>query len=322
VVEDTIAAIGALTQEVKGAAGVIHQLKQESANIGKVLDVIRGIAEQTNLLALNAAIEAARAGEQGRGFAVVADEVRTLASRTQHSTQEIQSLIQRLQNGAGQAVAAMEQGSRAAELGMAQTARTGAALEEIRRAVATINDLHTQIAAAAEGQSAVAAEVNRNIANISTVARDTADSARHTEAVSREMYTLSENLRRLTTQYTAKDQNRFDFDAAKAAHLAWMTRLRAFLDGTGQLTQEQAVSHHHCQLGKWYYSEGLTKYSHIPEMRQIEPPHAELHAIIKEIMRLKQAGDIASAEREYAKVKPISHQIVALLDKVQAKVRI
>ena len=317
VVEQTIAAISALAREVKGAATVIHQLEQESANIGTVLDVIRGIADQTNLLALNAAIEAARAGEQGRGFAVVADEVRTLASRTQQSTREIQGLIQRLQGGASQAVVAMEQGSQTAEAGMTQAAHAGTALEEIRRAVAILNDLNIQIATSTEEQSAVAEEINRNVSNLSTFAHDT---ARQADSSSSEMSRFSESLRQLTGKYTTKEQNRFDFDAAKAAHLTWKTRLRSFLDGSGSLTREQAVSHYHCQLGKWYYSEGMSKYGHISEMRQIEEPHTDLHKIIKDILRLKESGNLKAAELEYAKVDPISKKIVELLGKVQAKV--
>lgn len=316
VVEDTIVAISALAKEVKEATAVIHQLEQESANIGTVLDVIRGIADQTNLLALNAAIEAARAGEQGRGFAVVADEVRTLASRTQQSTREIQVLIQRLQNGASQAVAAMEHGSRAAEEGMAQAALTGTALEEIRQAVAILNDLNIQIATATEEQSAVAEEINRNVSNISTFSQDT---AHQTESVSREMYSFSESLRQLTAKYTIDEKNRFDFNAAKISHLAWKARLHSFLNGTGSLSRDQVVSHQHCQFGKWYYSEGLAKYKHIPEMRQLEQPHAELHHIIQETLRLKEAGNPQEARKEFAKMEPISKKMVELLEKVQAK---
>lgn len=167
VVSQAIEAIDLLASEVESAAQVIHKLEQDSDEIGAVLDVIRGIAEQTNLLALNAAIEAARAGEQGRGFAVVADEVRTLAQRTQQSTQEIQNMIERLQSGSQDAVKAMEQGKNRAQAGVTQAAEAGTSLETIAAAVSTISDMNTQIATAAEEQSVVAEEINLNINSIS-----------------------------------------------------------------------------------------------------------------------------------------------------------
>ena len=180
VVSQTIESIDALATEVEKAGQVIHKLEGDSVSIGAVLDVIKGIAEQTNLLALNAAIEAARAGEQGRGFAVVADEVRTLAQRTQQSTQEIRKMIESLQSGAKDAVKVMVEGKRQAQVSVEQAAKAGAALETITRAVATITDMNTQIASAAEEQSAVAEEMNRNIVNISQVANQTAEGGQQT----------------------------------------------------------------------------------------------------------------------------------------------
>ncbi|MCW8918423.1 MAG: methyl-accepting chemotaxis protein [Gammaproteobacteria bacterium] len=201
VVMRTIDVIGTLAGEVDKATGVIHQLEQESDKIGTVLDVIRGIAEQTNLLALNAAIEAARAGEQGRGFAVVADEVRTLASRTQHSTAEIQGMIEKLQAGAANAVKVMEASRNQAQAGVEQVAQAGNALDSITRAVATINDLNAQIASASEEQSAVAEEINRNIVNISQVAEQTNQGAQQTSAASEELARLAEQLQGLVGQF-------------------------------------------------------------------------------------------------------------------------
>lgn len=173
VVDRTIADINNLARKVEEAVTVIQNLAKDSEQIGSVVDVIRGIAEQTNLLALNAAIEAARAGEQGRGFAVVADEVRTLASRTQASTDEIQQMVQELQSTAEAAVIIMEQGEEVAQTSVDQAARAGASLNSITRSVDTISDMSNQIATAAEEQSAVSDEINQNIVNINTAAEHT-----------------------------------------------------------------------------------------------------------------------------------------------------
>ncbi len=179
VVQATMQSIQNLAGEVERAANVIHKLEADSEGIGKVLDVIRSIAEQTNLLALNAAIEAARAGEQGRGFAVVADEVRTLASRTQQSTQEIQQMIECLQSGARDAVSVMAQGRSRASASVDQAGRAQDSLTEITKAVGDITEVNGQIARAAEQQSVVASEVSRSLQSINDVAdRTTRDVAR------------------------------------------------------------------------------------------------------------------------------------------------
>ena len=201
VVSQTIDVIGALADEVEKATNAIHQLEQDSDQIGTVIDVIRGIAEQTNLLALNAAIEAARAGEQGRGFAVVADEVRTLASRTQQSTTEINEMIAHLQAGAANAVKVMDVSRKQAHAGVEQVTQAGVSLDSITQAVATINDMNTQIASAAEQQSAVAEEINRNVATISEVAEQTSEGAQQTTAASEELAQLAEELQTMVGKF-------------------------------------------------------------------------------------------------------------------------
>ncbi len=201
VVMDTMRAIENLSSEVHSAATVISQLETDSENIGTVLDVIKGIAEQTNLLALNAAIEAARAGEQGRGFAVVADEVRTLASKTQQSTQEIQDMIEKLQQGAMSAVKVMDDSRQKAEETVAQAARAGVSLEAITEAVARIKDMNAQIATAAEEQSAVSEEINRNVVSISDIVNHTAEGAQQTAVASEELASLAGQLQQLVNQF-------------------------------------------------------------------------------------------------------------------------
>jgi methyl-accepting chemotaxis protein len=190
-----------LAEEVDSAAQVINQLQQDSASIGGILDVIRGIAEQTNLLALNAAIEAARAGEQGRGFAVVADEVRTLASRTQESTSEIQTMIEALQTGAEKAVTVMDAGKSKATDCVNQSEEADKALEVITHAVHEAFDRSSQIATAAEEQSVVAHEISENLESIVTIAEQTTAGSQQTASSSSEVARLAEELQQSVQEF-------------------------------------------------------------------------------------------------------------------------
>lgn len=201
IVGDTIRGIDDLAKEVDHAAEVILGLERDSAEIGTVLDVIKAIADQTNLLALNAAIEAARAGEQGRGFAVVADEVRTLASRTQQSTREIEGMIEHLQGGAKNAVDVMEASRIRAQRSVEEAARAGGALEAITDAVATISDMNTQIAGAAEQQGAVAEEINKNVEAINGISERAVSGAEEMSSSSDRLSELALRLQGLVGQF-------------------------------------------------------------------------------------------------------------------------
>lgn len=201
VVEQAAKQIKELANQLESASSTIHQLEHDSQEITTILDVIRGVAEQTNLLALNAAIEAARAGEQGRGFAVVADEVRTLASRTQQSTEEINQMIEKLRSGTHQAVEVMDRSREQARSAVDSATTAGRSLSSIASAVARINDMSTQIASAAEEQSSVSEEINRNIVRISDMTDESAEGASQIATASQDLARIAVDLEGLVGQF-------------------------------------------------------------------------------------------------------------------------
>ena len=201
IISQTRQAVDELSNDMNLTTESIDQLKNETENIGNVLTVIQGIAEQTNLLALNAAIEAARAGEQGRGFAVVADEVRALASKTQLSTQEINEMITRLQSGATQAVSAMKQSLAKTRSTVEATRQAEQALDTVTAAIQTINDMNAQIAVASEEQSSVSEEINRNVTNIARLSDECRHSTGEVVDISRTVSAVGEKLSKRITEF-------------------------------------------------------------------------------------------------------------------------
>ena len=200
-VQETVSAIERMSADVQSTATLIGNLADESRDIGKVLDVIRGLADQTNLLALNAAIEAARAGEAGRGFAVVADEVRALAHRTQQSTSEIERMIGSIQSGTGQAVDSMRNSTERAESTLNIARGAGLSLDTINTAIVEINERNLVIASAAEEQAQVAREVDRNLVNIRDLSVQSAAGANQTSAASAELSRLAVDLNSMVGRF-------------------------------------------------------------------------------------------------------------------------
>lgn len=203
VVNNVTGSIHSLADEVERAATAIQKLEADTESIGAILEVIRGIADQTNLLALNAAIEAARAGEQGRGFAVVADEVRTLAQRTQEATQEINDMIARLQDGSKNAVSVMAEGRKQAELSVEQALKAGESLSAITSAIGSISSMNEQIAAAVEQQTAAADSINNSLQRMSEATSEGASSSHELSRLQMEIQNTAGELESIIHRYVS-----------------------------------------------------------------------------------------------------------------------
>jgi methyl-accepting chemotaxis protein len=204
VVKETQRTMSELVEAMMNVSQAIENLESETESVGSILDVIRGIADQTNLLALNAAIEAARAGEQGRGFAVVADEVRSLASRTQQSTEEIQAMISKLQNEAKRSVDSMRANMQGVEQTAEKTAQTEQVLETISDSVSTIKDMNAQIASASEEQNVVSQQISESVQSVNEKAFDTMDGADKASKIANDLSGLASDLDRIVKQFKVR----------------------------------------------------------------------------------------------------------------------
>ncbi|MGY3896091.1 methyl-accepting chemotaxis protein [Aeromonas enterica] len=316
VVQQSVSMIEQLAQEISHAGHTVQEVAKASEQIGSVLAVIQSIAEQTNLLALNAAIEAARAGEQGRGFAVVADEVRSLAGRTQHSTAEIRATIEQLQRAVGTTVTMIEHSVQQAGESVERANRAGDALGRIKGAVNSIRDMNAQIATASEEQSSVSDEITRNIVSVHEISQATTQVARDTAQIASHVATLVDKLGDLAGQFQDGTNVQMVLGRARAAHMGWKSRVRAYLDGHESLSRQEAVSDRECRLGRWYFGEGQTCCGDHVAFRAIAAPHARLHQVIQQIIDLKNQHKQEEAEALYREIERNSELVVGNIDQL------
>lgn len=312
-------AITALAGQLDNAARSIESLKEQGTAIENVVKLISGIADQTNLLALNAAIEAARAGEHGRGFAVVADEVRALAAKTQASTIDIRDMIGKLRGGIESTVHVVHAGHQQMDAVKEQAAATEMALGQIAGAITQIGDMSTQIATATEEQSMVAEEMNRNIHTISHQTEQATGLSHENARLGVQIADISGQLGGLLSAFRVGKGA--SFTAIKSVHLAWKSKIRSYLDGNESIISGAAATDpHQCSLGKWYYGDGLAEFGQIPAMTALEKPHNDLHATIKRIVELNRAGKQAEAEALLPQVDRLSDEVVRLLEQLESQV--
>ncbi|MGC8783881.1 MAG: methyl-accepting chemotaxis protein [Armatimonadota bacterium] len=332
-------AMQSLEKDTRVLAEQLQQLVTMASNIGSILGTIEEIAGQTNLLALNAAIEAARAGEHGRGFAVVADEVRRLAEQSAQATQQIKRIIDEVTAQAQAAAQAMDANLAAVSDGVRQSLQVGQGLAEILQAVDSIIQQVQQSASSVERVQTNAQQMLSEIEHIAAIAQESsaaaeemlASSTNAVDSITRIVDNVSVEAEGLNgvvdklrfsvgkfvlTQEEANDIHR-KVDIFKQAHLRWVERLENLLYRGVKIPREELVSHKNCALGQWYYSFGMQQYAHLPEFRAVEPPHEKLHAIARQIVDCVDRSDKAQAERLLEQARSVSKEIAAGLDRLR-----
>lgn len=320
IVTNTISGMQRIAQTVRESADSIGKLARSADQIGEIIGVIDDIADQTNLLALNAAIEAARAGEQGRGFAVVADEVRKLAERTGKATGEITDMIKGIQTDTSTAVSSMESGLKEVEAGRSLTDRAGDSLHQIVEMSDQVLEMIRQIATASEQQSSAAEQISKNIEYIATVTRESASGASQAAAAAEELNQQAEGMRKMVSAFRLSGGNTGIIELAKQDHRLYVKKLDAVIKRPETAGTWKRVDHHTCRFGKWYYSEESREYRGDEAFIAVEPPHIKVHEFANKAVDLAAAGKLAEASEARDKAHQASDLVMKALDELAAHI--
>ncbi len=322
IVADTIEGMQSIAFVVRQSAESIAKLAKSADQIGDITEVIDDIADQTNLLALNAAIEAARAGEQGRGFAVVADEVRKLAERTGKATKEITGMIRGIQAETKEAVNSMESGILQVDKGRELADKAGSSLHEIVTMSQRVMDMIAQIATATEEQSSTVEQINKNVEHIASVTRETSDGAEQSAAAAEQLNRQAEGLQTMVGQFRLSVHDLVKVHAtalqtAREDHRRYIDNLKSVIKKQTPTTTWKFADCKSCRFGKWYYSIGVNSFGSDPAFKAIEEPHRRVHQHGNDAVRSLAAGDETKAQRSLTMSVAASEEIIAAIQSLE-----
>jgi methyl-accepting chemotaxis protein len=316
IAEGAIETMDEVSNVTLGLGSMVEKLNDRVKEIGDIIRVIDEIADQTNLLALNAAIEAARAGEQGRGFAVVADEVRKLAEKTMKATAEISGKIRAVQNESAQTIGSMETTSIQVRKTNNSIQNVGTTLNSIVEIMHKLRDQVAQIAASVEEQSVATEQITTTIGRSANISTEISGMSAEVLHEANRMTAVIDKLRGSLTGLKTKGRGKMILDLSKGDHRLWVNRIAAHINGDTTLDPSQLSDHRKCRLGTWYYGEGNQKCGNLGSFKSIENPHKKIHAIGKEIVTAYNSGKHSHARELFKDMEGISGEIMIMLDRL------
>ncbi len=319
VANGAVETVGNVSESTVRLAGVVEKLNMSVDEIGGIVTVIKDIADQTNLLALNAAIEAARAGEQGRGFAVVADEVRKLAEKTIRATSEISGKINAVQEESTETVNSMKGATAEVSRATQYINAVGQALESIVGAVQKVSDQMAHISTAIDEQSATTTEVSKSIENTASISSAIETSSAEVLGEVLRLSTIAEELRGAASGVKTKGGAVVMIEIAKNDHKNFVEKVSACVSGIKSMDASQLPDHHSCRFGKWFYKEGHDLCGGMSSYSKIEAPHEKIHRLAKEAITLSETGNKDRAEHAFKEMEGVSRQMLGILDNLKAE---